>query len=96
MKTILESLNTFIVAVIGLIGGFFWYYNSPDYEPLILCIVSTFQILFFLGTKMFYRKETLSDNSKLNPTGKSQIINNNDKIKNQINIHKNQGDVNIK
>ena len=48
MKRFLENINTFLVELLGLVGGFIWARNTNwDWEPLILMAVS------FVGVSIF-------------------------------------------
>lgn len=52
VRIIFKNWASFSIAVVGLIGGLIWGYNSNwDYEPLILSGVSALQILGFLFIK---------------------------------------------
>ena len=56
---IINSTETFIGALIGLIGGGIWAYNTNyDYEPIILMSLSTLTILGFIISKLFFGKDT--------------------------------------
>lgn len=61
MKNIINSIVTFLIAIVGLIGGCIWIHKSSwDMEPIILTIVSLIEILGFLISK-------ISDKCKNNP-----------------------------
>jgi hypothetical protein len=49
MKNFLENINTFLVELLGLVGGFIWAKNTNwDWEPLILMAVSFVGIAVFI------------------------------------------------
>lgn len=68
MKSFIHNVFTFIVALIGAIGGLLWCFKTNwDYEPLILLLVSVTEIVsFFLVPK---------ENSNDNSLNSSHIIN---------------------
>jgi hypothetical protein len=48
MKSLVENLITFLVAMTGLIGGLFWAIKSNwDFEPSILIAISSIIIGFY-------------------------------------------------
>ena len=52
MKQFLENINTFVVELLGLVGGFIWARNTNwDWEPLILMAVSFVGIITFILLK---------------------------------------------
>lgn len=58
MKRILEDIKTFIVEIIGLIGGLFWAKNSNwEYEPIILIAISLVGIILFVIMKLIPSNE---------------------------------------
>lgn len=49
MNRIIKNRFTFLIAIVGLIGGFFWCVQTNfNIEPLILVIISILEILGFL------------------------------------------------
>lgn len=53
MKNILEDIKTFLVELVGLIGGLIWAQNSRwDYEPIILISASLLGIIIFAIIKV--------------------------------------------
>ncbi len=49
MKKFLENINTFLVELLGLTGGFIWAKNTDwDWEPLILIAVSFIGVVTFI------------------------------------------------
>jgi len=49
MKKVVKSIITFLIALVGLIGGGLWAYHSNwDYEPIIIFGVSMLEIFGFL------------------------------------------------
>ena len=98
MKSIIHNTFTLIIALIGLIGGFFWCIQSKwEYEPLILLLISASQIILYFTVP---RDEPNKDNSKnlqqsfasvnniSNSNGVSTITNNGNLQINSINEHK--------
>jgi hypothetical protein len=52
MRNFLENINTFLVELIGLIGGFIWARNTNwDWEPIILIAVSFIGVVIFILLK---------------------------------------------
>lgn len=52
MRNFLENIKTFVVELIGLIGGFIWAKQTNwDYEPMILMAVSAVGILIFTALR---------------------------------------------
>lgn len=50
MKSLIHNVFTLIIALIGLIGGLLWCIQSKwDYEPLILLLVSTAEIVSYIA-----------------------------------------------
>jgi hypothetical protein len=61
---IIDSTVTFIGALVGLIGGGIWAYNTNyDYEPIILVSLSTLTILGFIISKLFFGREVQSEHT---------------------------------
>jgi hypothetical protein len=91
MKSIITNTKTFIIALIGLVGGSIWTVNSNwDQEPIILTVVSLIEILGYLILKLVTSKES----EELNTGIKNEHnITNNGKIKKQINIQNNSGKI---
>lgn len=88
MKTIINNLVTFLIALAGLIGGGIWAYSSNwEMEPIILMVVSTMQIIGFLTLRFF-----VESSSETEPKYQ-QNITNKKKIEKQINIQKNKGKI---
>jgi hypothetical protein len=58
MKRFLENINTFLVELIGLVGGLFWARNTNwDWEPIILIAVSIVGITIFILLKLIANHE---------------------------------------
>ena len=88
MKTIINNLITFLIALAGLIGGGIWAYSSNwEMEPIILMIVSTVQIIGFIILR-FVVEPTSEKESK-----NQQNITNKKKVEKQINILENKGKI---
>lgn len=52
MKKFLENINTFLVELLGLIGGFIWAKSTNwDWEPIILMAVSFVGVVVFILLK---------------------------------------------
>ena len=52
MKRFLENINTLLVELLGLVGGFIWAKNTNwDWEPLILMAVSLVGVIIFILLK---------------------------------------------
>lgn len=69
MKKILSNTITLIAEVTALILGIVWYYNTKEYEPLILIILSTAVII---TTWILRIKETPNIEVNLIVDGKGQ------------------------
>lgn len=88
MKHIVNNLITFLIALVGLIGGLIWIYISKwDMEPIILSVVSLLEIGGFIILRLIDEPNSDTKNSNL------QNINNLKKVKKQINIQKNEGKI---
>ena len=58
MKKYLEDIKTFMVEIIGLIGGLIWAKNANwDYEPIILISFSVVGIIIFVTIKFLPSEE---------------------------------------
>ena len=50
MRKFVTNLFTLLIAIIGLMGGFIWAYNSSwDYEPMIIASISLCEIILFFS-----------------------------------------------
>ncbi|MGK0379649.1 MAG: hypothetical protein ACJA1Z_003477 [Patiriisocius sp.] len=88
MKTIVNNLITFLIALVGLIGGGIWAYSSNwEMEPIILMTVSAIEIIGFLILRLVVDPTTESE------TKNQQIITNKKKVKKQVVIQKNTGKI---
>jgi hypothetical protein len=88
MKEIISNIKTFLIAIVGLIGGVIWAYKSNwEMEPIILLIVSILEIIGFLFLKFIPE-----ENSETKIKNQQNIINKG-RVKKQINIHKNKGKI---
>lgn len=68
---------TFLIALIGLIGGLIWGYNSQwDYEPSILALVSSLEVsAYFLIPKKQSEESQISSNLSNNSVTQNVNIN---------------------
>jgi len=88
MKTIVNSIITFLIALVGLIGGGIWAYSSNgEMEPIIIMTISILQITGFLVLRF------VVDPTPVQETKSEQNIINNKKVKKQINIQENKGNI---
>jgi hypothetical protein len=94
MKGIIENKIVFISALIGLVGGSIWIYKSNwDMEPIILTLISLVEIIGNIALKIFGKEQSDNFNKKTNAS-KMKVVNKG-KIKNQINIQNNSGDIQL-
>lgn len=85
MKRI-EKTVTFIGAIIGLLGGGFWAYQSNfDFEPVILMSVSALTILGFIISKLFFGLNDQIESP--NHIKNKQINNNNNTQSVEVNVN---------
>ena len=88
MKTIVNNLITFLIALVGLIGGGIWAYSSNwEMEPIILVVLSTIQIIGFLILRF------VVDPAEEPEVMDKQTTINKKKVKKQVNIQKNSGNI---
>lgn len=88
MKKIVNNIITFLIALVGLIGGGVWAYSTNwDMEPLILMTISAIEIIGFLILRLFADFET--------ETKYQQNITNKKKVDKQIIIQKNKGKIDM-
>lgn len=88
MKTVINNLIIFLIALAGLIGGGIWAYSSNwEMEPIILMTVSAVQIIGFIILR-FVVEPAFEKESK-----NQQNITNKKKVEKQINIQKNKGKI---
>lgn len=86
MKKIINNIITFLIALVGLIGGGIWAYSSSwEMEPIILMAISAIEIVGFLILRLFVDSEA--------DTKYQQNITNNKKVDKQIVIQKNKGKI---
>jgi hypothetical protein len=93
MKKIINSIISFLIAIVGFIGGGIWAYQTNwQIEPLILFITSFLEMIGFLFLKVLSE-----DNSQHNETSKQNNKNvqniNNRTVEKQINIQNNKGKI---
>lgn len=73
MKKILEDSNTFLVSLIGVIGGLIWAIKSNwDFEPVILLSVSVIGLLSFMTIKFFGENSRPNVEAELKHTGSNR------------------------
>jgi hypothetical protein len=88
MKTIINNIITFLIALVGLIGGGVWAYSSNwEMEPIILMTISTMQIIGFLILRF------IVDPASQTEFKYQQNITNKKKVEKQIFIQKNKGKI---
>jgi hypothetical protein len=88
MKKIVNNLITFLIAIVGLVGGIIWIYISKwDMEPIILSVVSLLEIGGFIILRLIDEPNSETENKY------QQNINNAKKVNKQINIQKNKGKI---
>lgn len=61
MRKFSGNIITLIIALIGFVGGIVWgYFENWDYEPIILLLISTVEIVAFLvyGNKQEHKTES--------------------------------------
>jgi hypothetical protein len=88
MRNIIESTITLLVAVTGFIGGTIWFFSSPfEMEPIILIVISLLEIIGYIALK--FTNKDIDDKSKKY----KQEVKNEGKIKKQVNIQRNKGDI---
>jgi hypothetical protein len=92
MRSIVENIKIFIIAIIGLIGGGYWIYKSNwDMEPIILTSIALVEIVAYLILK-FIKSDSVQENQPNSNVYNQRIINKG-KVKKQINIQKNKGNI---
>jgi hypothetical protein len=78
MKSFVENIITFLVAMTGLIGGIIWAINSNwDGEPTILIVISSLEIIGFIILKSIKEDNVLIPNYIQQP---SNNINNSNTV----------------
>jgi hypothetical protein len=84
MKSFVENIKTFLVAMTGLVGGIIWAINSNwDKEPTILIVISSLEIMGFIILKSIKEDNVLIPNYIQQP---SNNINNSNTV--NVNIGK--------
>lgn len=92
MRKFIENIKTFIIAIAGLTGGIYWYIKSGyDTEPLILVGLSGIEIVFFIIMRLFGRD---SVNDSDGAEFKQEVVNI-EKVKKQVNLRDNHGEINL-
>jgi hypothetical protein len=90
MKKIVNNIITFLIALVGLIGGGIWAYSSNwEMEPIILMAISAIEIVGFLILRLFVDPESETE------TKYQQNITNKKKVDKQIVIQKNKGKIDM-
>lgn len=88
MKKIVNNIITFLIALVGLIGGGIWgYFSNWEMEPIILMLISFIEIVGFLISRLFVGTEPEKE------TKYQQNITNKKKVDKQIVIQKNKGKI---
>lgn len=78
MKSFVENIKTFLVAMTGLVGGIIWAINSNwDKEPTILIVISSLEIMGFIILKSIKEDNVLIPNYIQQP---SNNINNSNTV----------------
>jgi hypothetical protein len=76
MKSFVENIITFLVAMTGLIGGIIWAINSSwDGEPTILIVISSIEIIGFIILKSVKENNVLMPNYIQQPSNNSNTVN---------------------
>ena len=84
IKKVLENLITFIVSMVGLIGGILWAVKTGwDYEPTILVSVSSIEIISFILLR------SMKENTMLVQTAQSQDVGKRERNTNEQNVNVN-------
>lgn len=92
MKRIIENKIVLISALIGLLGGSIWIYKSNwEMEPIILTSISIVEIIGNITIKIFGEEQ--SDDLNGNKYKNKMKVVNRDKVKKQINIQNNSGNI---
>lgn len=90
MKKIVINIVTFLIALVGLIGGGIWAYSSNwEMEPIILMAISAIEIIGFLILRLFVNTASETE------TNFQQNIINKKKVNKQIIIQKNKGKIDM-
>ncbi len=91
MKSLITNIKTFIIALIGVVGGSIWAVNSNwEEEPIILTTVSLIEVIGYLVIKAVSSRESDDLNTEVK---NEQNITNNGKIKKQVNVQNNSGKI---
>ena len=94
MKNIIRNTVTFLIAIVGLIGGGIWAYKSSwETEPIILFIISFIEIVGFLFIKITNDDDSIETEIQETKIKNQQTINNEGGVNKQVNIQKNKGDI---
>lgn len=90
MKKIVNKTITFLIALVGLIGGGIWAYSSNwEMEPIILMAISAIEIVGFIILRLFVDPESETE------TKYQQNITNKKKVDKQIVIQNNKGKIDM-
>ncbi|WP_343705575.1 response regulator [Flavobacterium sp.] len=80
MKSIIENLLTFFIALTGLIGGLIWGMNSNwEPEPMIVTIVSFLEIISFIIIKSSKNNTDSNNTPPVNNSNSFTFVVNNEK-----------------
>ena len=89
MRSFATNRKTFLIAIIGLVGGSVWSLSSKgEIEPIVLTLVSLVEVIAYLTlqSEVNSKKDSLGEKP-------SQDISNHGEVKKQINIQNNSGDI---
>ena len=93
MKRYFTNIAGLVVAIIGLIGGLFWAFESEwEWEPIILFSGSFVHLIANAIALNGLKKSKAEDTNQENRT---QIVTNLGSIKKQVNINRNKGDIHM-
>jgi membrane protein implicated in regulation of membrane protease activity len=94
MKEIIKSTISFLIALVGFIGGGIWAYQTNwSIEPVILLIVSFLEIIGFLFMKVSPTNKPQQNTTSQQNSKNTQNISNKGTVKKQINIQNNTGKI---
>lgn len=89
---IIDNTVTFIGALIGLVGGGIWTFNTNfDYEPIILMCISALTIIGFIISKLFFSKGEQNENAIPKSVKQVNKTNATQKVEVKVNV----GDSNV-
>jgi hypothetical protein len=87
MMKFIDNTVTFLVALIGLIGGGIWAFSTNfDFEPMILLTVSTITIIGFVISKLFFSTNNKLENSNLESIKQTNNSSNSQSVEVNLNV----------